>query len=598
MRFLQSSIRYKLIALMLISTLIPIAASITVTYFYTKESVKAQTVLENSRLITEGKTNLINYLERLNKASLIPYGNKTMETILSEGVTGYEDESYVFTTLQLVFQSANDVYQVYLYINKNQTSFLKTQSFFDRQQTDSPPVNERKLSPYAVWTAPTHLSSHYGVQQLAYSNPELVFTLQRPLFRVPSPEQIGFLAIDIKLDALSKLSSQLYNKDKEDFYIIDKSGSIIFASDDAVIGQIRQDAWIKQVLSKNDVSGNMEWNEIDFSGMIFYSNVALPSLNWTIVKRIPNSQLYEDTRNLTIINTALGIFALTIAIAAVLTVSIRLTHPIKKLIRSMNQIQAGHLEYPIDIDRVDEIGTLALRFRTMMSTINDLILREYRLNLANKTTQLKMLQAQINPHFMNNALQLIGATALESGSPKVYALVSSLGQMMHYSMNTEEAIVPLSREIEYVNYYLLFQQQRFEEKLQIETEIDVSTANIPIPKMIVQPLVENFFKHGFHSTAGIGRLRIVAWIEEETLYIRVEDNGIGVPEAKMTALKRQLTLLKTTQTGQGEKIGLINVMSRLLIYYGDRANMELEGQTSHGLIVTLVIPLNPQEESS
>lgn len=134
--------------------------------------------------------------------------------------------------------------------------------------------------------------------------------------------------------------------------------------------------------------------------------------------------------------------------------------------------------------REDEIGHLSRRFQSMMNTINDLILREYRLELANKTTQLRMLQAQINPHFINNALQSIGTLALQHEAPKVYALLASLAKMMHYAMHTDETIVPLEKELEHLNYYLQLQKQRFDDKFSYRYDIGEATRTIPVPKKI------------------------------------------------------------------------------------------------------------------
>ncbi|MGG4145202.1 sensor histidine kinase [Paenibacillus algorifonticola] len=598
MRILRTSLRYQMIVFMLIATLIPIASSIAFTYFYTKESVKEQAITMNSKLISEGTTNLLNYMEVLNKASLILYNNKTLTSILSNGIKEEQSNAYVFTALQLVSKSAADIHQVYLHINKDDSSFLMSQNTFAREKLPPPTMPEAYHAPYEAWTEPTHNSSNYGFTSFAPNPSESVFSLQRPLYRVPTSNQVGFLSIDVKISALSRLSAQMYDSGTEDFYIMDQNQQIIFASDQAYdLPDIRK-TLMAQIQSSGGESGSLEQHDGDFKGMVFYSKMKLPSLDWTIVKRIPDWKLYEDTRHLTAINALVAALFLAISLSILLIVSIRLTRPIKKLIRSMNQIQAGDLKYPIDVERRDEIGTLAIRFRTMMGTINDLILKEYKLGLANKTTQLKMLQAQINPHFMSNALQLIGATALESKAPKVYSLVSSLGQMMHYSMNTEDSVVPLYREIEHTNYYLVLQQERFEGKLHIETDIDPAASTCPIPKMTVQPLVENFFKHGFHSGTGSGRLRIEAQVKDSLLFISVEDNGTGIGDERLTQLRKQLTQLKAGFMIPGDGIGLMNVMSRLLLYYGEAADMELSSLSPHGLKVTLTIPIKQLEESS
>ena len=163
-------------------------------------------------------------------------------------------------------------------------------------------------------------------------------------------------------------------------------------------------------------------------------------MDWILVKRIPYETLYKDARQLTLINSLVVSLFLIIAVIAALYISFRFTNPIKQLIRYINKIESGNLDAEIDIDRTDEIGILAKRFHQLMQRINQLIMREYRLELASKTNQLKALQAQVNPHFMNNALQSIGTLALQHGDRKMYALISSLGKMMRYHMRADNRV--------------------------------------------------------------------------------------------------------------------------------------------------------------
>ncbi|CAM4346362.1 sensor histidine kinase [Paenibacillus alkaliterrae] len=593
MRLMQTSVRYKLIFLMLISIVIPIVASIIVTYFYTKESVKDRTIAENTRLISEGKTNISNYLEVINNASLILYSNITLEGILSNGVTDNKERSYVYTALQLVSQASGHIYQVFLYLDKGQDAYLMYQGDFKGGQI-APLRMDKDIVPYAAKTLPTHWSGDYGINLFPPKRQELVFSIYRPLFRVPTTERIGLLSIDVRVEALRELSAQLYDANNEDIYILASDGTVIYASDESEIGQKPQQTWVRTILGGTESAGSLETSESGYDGLILFDKIKLDYLEWTVVKRIPGHYLYEPARKLTMINAAIAVLFLSVATAAVLAVSIRFTYPIKKLIRSINKIQTGQLEEPIDISRNDEFGLLAKRFRTMMNTINELILQEYKLKLANKTIQLKALQAQINPHFINNALQSIGASALDHDAPEVYGLVSSLGQMMHYSMNMKETIVPLSQELEYVNHYLLLQQKRFEEKLKIEYALDERAGSVPIPKMIVQPLVENYFKHGFHQSPQTGLLKISTQLHNEMLQIIIEDNGSGITEDRLSIIQNELSY-QNHEPG-GDRIGLINVMFRLRLYYGEQAVLILEKNHPHGLKITITIPILEQEE--
>ncbi|WP_405462569.1 sensor histidine kinase [Paenibacillus sp. HJGM_3] len=243
--------------------------------------------------------------------------------------------------------------------------------------------------------------------------------------------------------------------------------------------------------------------------------------------------------------------------------------------------------------REDEIGHLSRRFQSMMNTINDLILREYRLELANKTTQLRMLQAQINPHFINNALQSIGTLALQHEAPKVYALLASLAKMMHYTMHTDETIVPLEKELEHLNYYLQLQKQRFDDKFSYRYDIGEATRTIPVPKMILQPIAENYFKHGYSAHNEGGRLQVTTELRQDRLYIRMTDNGTGMPEEELRRLQLELETPRD-EGDRSEHIGLANVMDRLRLYYGDQASMLLLHTEPHGLTVVLTIPVRDE----
>ncbi|TDF99471.1 cache domain-containing sensor histidine kinase [Paenibacillus piri] len=454
------------------------------------------------------------------------------------------------------------------------------------------------MAPYTVYTESTHMSHDYKIANPSlFIYPEKVFTIHRPLFRVPTHEQLGLLSIDVKLDSLRKLTSQLYDKANEDLYILDSSGAVVYAANEAGESQASNETWMNQIVNKPDRSGYMEWDKAEFSGIMVYTKMETPYLNWTMVKRIPFVHLYEYPHRLTLINSLVAVLFLSIAMIAVLTVSLQLTKPLKQFIMHISKIQAGQLEKPIAIDRSDEIGVLAKRFQTMMDTINGLILREYKLKLANKTIQLEMLQAQVNPHFLNNTLQSIGNQALESNAPKVYSLVSSLGQMMHYSMNTKETVVPLSKEIDYVKHYCELQQIRFEDHLHIQFDLLEEADAILIPKMIVQPIVENFFKHGFDSGAErTGCLKVTTLLEEGKLYISVADNGPGIAEERIQAIRQSLSQEEQHGDSYGKNIGLPNIMQRLRLYYGEQAGIELENLEPYGLKVTLSIPLQFAQE--
>jgi len=277
-------------------------------------------------------------------------------------------------------------------------------------------------------------------------------------------------------------------------------------------------------------------------------------------------------------------------------ITFRLTAPIKKLIRNMNQIQSGNLQVNVnaDVNRKDEFGILARRFQLAMDTINEMIIREYELELARKTNELNVLQVQTNPHFINNALQSIGTLSLQKQQPEIYHLIFSLGKMMRYSMNTGDPIVTLAKELDYVKAYVALQRQRFGEQLRYVVDVDEELLELPIPKMIVQPLVENYFKHGFDANADDAEIFISGTKPpgpRPRLRLEVGDNGKGMAPADLKALQERLTQSKGAW-GTGESgIGLSNILSRLKLYYDESANLEVKAGKNGGLSVVLWIPI-------
>lgn len=280
---------------------------------------------------------------------------------------------------------------------------------------------------------------------------------------------------------------------------------------------------------------------------------------------------------------------------ATLYISLKLTSPIKELIRSIKKIKLKNMKLDINTKSTDEIGILAQTIKNMVGTIDSLIMKEYRLEIANKDNQLKALQAQINPHFIYNILQSIGALALQNNVPKIYDLTTSLGKMMRYTMNTSEPIVELSKEVDEVKTYLELQKQRFKQKLIYNISIADDIKNLSIPKMILQPLVENYFKHGFEHIEKPGEIWIdINKIHPKLLMITVEDNGKGIAPDRLLFVQQKLNEEKTNAISIDQSIGLSNVLSRIQLYFNEHAKMEIANREPNGVKITLQIPLRKE----
>jgi two-component system, sensor histidine kinase YesM len=588
-----------LILFLLLTTLIPFITSIVVSYFFTKQKVIEDTIASNAVLISQGKTNLINYLNSVTQASLTIYTGQQLsketeqlyDILERRKEIDYISDKVIVSGLQVMSHSVKEIKQVYLYAEVSDRSYLMV-----NEHSTSSSGKYENLRPFPenkdVYFETTHESNNYGIPLRDYFAPSPVLSMHRKIMFSPNNTSIGELVIDVQLDLISEICRNLYTHDQEELYILDDSGFIVFGPDPSKWGQPLEGSWGKEAINSQAKSGSYEWPKGSYAGMNVYQKMETDSVKWTIVKRLPYGQLTENARQLTLINSFVLTLFLVIVIAGTVYISIRFTAPIKKLIRYITRIQAGQMNADIELTRTDELGILANRFHTLMQDLNQMVMREYRLELANKSNQLMALQAQINPHFLNNALQSIGTLALQHEAPKIYALISSLAKMMHYSMNTSDSVVPLRKELDHIKSYLALQKQRFEHQFDIIFDIEESTKTLSIPKMILQPLVENYFKHGFKPSEGTGLLciRTTNIVEESgiMLVITVEDNGVGMTEERMREVRSRLNAPSITNEAC---IGLSNVLTRIQLYFTDDASLELEHAEPHGLKILIKIPM-------
>lgn len=597
MLLLFNSIRNKMIVFLLAATLIPILASIVITYSLTTSRVTKETLKSNADLLFQGKTNLLNYMNALHQSTFIFYNDSKLFTILDEGIANFRDEQEIYRGLQLLSYTAKDFEQAHLYIRNNDIHYLLVN---DRSKRSFPGNKEMYIPPNLLkgssYIEPPHQPDNYGIANMPRPTADQVISLHSSLYYLAAKKELGTLSIDIRMDSIRAICEQLFSPGREELYILDENRRVIYSSEKQASSEPLRNSWVYQVMDTNAAKGSFALHQDEFSGEIIYDKMMNPFLNWTLIKRIPNETLHQTAREVALINSGIVVLFLILTILATVLITFQLTAPIKKLIRSMNQIQSGNLQVTIDVNRKDEFGILARRFQLAMNTINEMIIREYELELARKTNELKVLQVQTNPHFMNNALQSIGTLSLQKQEPEIYHLITSLGKMMRYSMNAGEPIVSLARELDYVKAYFNLQRQRFGEQLQYSVHIDEQLLKLQIPKMILQPLVENYFKHGFDVNTEQGAIAIFGAISADSKWLRLEvsDNGKGITVPNLKALRERLAQSKAALGNAESGIGLPNILSRLKLYYNETARLEVEHSKLGGFGVVLWIPIEQE----
>lgn len=621
------SIRTQLLVMLSICLLIPFLFYWFYTYRYIKDSLGQKFITQTTDMMDASARNISDYVQLVNYTARGLYFNSEVMDILSDSaidVRGYhalEVEAKIFNYMQMMFASVPDSTQIHLSAFHLKKSLL-LRNDMQRYEKDHIYLNpERNFAcePYGSYILPTHMQSDYNFNTLPYTDFTLTFSLNMPIYEIPSvTNAVGEISIDIPVTVLAEICRPLF-KEEEYLCIVDEFGNYIYSSDPVQTGTLTKDEQILSILGSSFADQESYLIEQDDDNIVICTRLAKSPLNWYLVKRSPAAFVYEDAIAFFRMMFLGFIAVLIIETLLIFLTIVRFTTPIKRLTEYAEAVNQGNLDEKmskyITYTGNDEIGLLLITFRRMMHSINHFIIHQYRLELANRTSELKALQAQINPHFIYNTLQYLGSEALESDNLPLYNSITALGQMMQYSMDTGNSLVPLKDCLNYIEQYLNLQKMRFPSSMTCRYEIEDGLEEFIVPKMILQPLVENSIRHGKLLKLEQASLVIRAYRKENILHLLVEDSGSGMTFERMQEINKQLAQVKQeaaqsdtavflSSLGQTPKevtadrevytagsnnIGLANVYQRLLLYYQRQCRMEIISNESCGTTVHIQI---------
>ena len=265
------------------------------------------------------------------------------------------------------------------------------------------------------------------------------------------------------------------------------------------------------------------------------------------------------------------------------------TRRIKTLAEQVRRVENGDLSVSCIVDSEDEIGELQNSFNFMVRRISLLVDERYNLGKNLKDMELRALQAQINPHFLYNTLDMIAWKAMASGNQETVDIVVKLARFYRLSLSNGSDFLPLSDEVEHVRLFVELTNLCRSRNVQLNTEVAPNIADYPIMKLILQPIVENSLFHGLYELSDReGIIRMTAEQIGSYVQIQIADNGVGIEKSKLAELlaKKERPVVNTKHGGYG--IG--NILERLRIYYDDRFTFQIESSILTGTTVTIRIP--------
>lgn len=403
---------------------------------------------------------------------------------------------------------------------------------------------------------------------------------------------IGYLVCDIDSSNVQQMMEKYHYSEREIIWlqasghpILLQVGTISEQQQD-MLHQIQTDIETGQMKQSDQLNG--------------YELIQVPQKKYpvTAYSLIPWSTLFESQKTLT--QMTIFIFLLVLGLFSVLFIMLSnsLTKPLRYMMDVMHRVQHGNTELRLNMTRKDEIGELGDAFDRMLNEIQLLNARKYRDKMRLNDAKYKALQAQVNPHFLYNTLDTMGGIAVSHDCFQVSALCRALSDIFRYSLDMKDPFSTLEKELFHLKNYMFVINERMQNTIMMRVNVDPALLKARLPRLSLQPLVENAIKHGLKDKRGEKQIQVQAEVNDGTLCITVSDNGVGMD---VDAVNKKLAHSEQKALRRGSSIGMDNINARIQILFGKQYGLRVKPSAEGGSCVQIHLPYlkeNPRKDQT
>lgn len=425
---------------------------------------------------------------------------------------------------------------------------------------------------------------------------EPVISIAKRIVNPNTLQPFGMLVIDVNYTRLQDVARKVKPGESGYLFIIDDQGHYVYHPDFGLIGR---KANMDDVRAMQRASSGSLMSHGKDRNLLTFSTSEI--LKWQLVTSIPYDELMRGTdyigRTILLTTAAFMLIAYVLGIGFATS----LVGPIKRLQQFMKRVEIGDFTGTVAVDSMDEIGMLTHGFNKMVARLATLLeeiyfskLKEAEMNLRQKETELRMLQAQINPHFLYNSLDTIRGMAMLREMDEIAEMAANLARLLRYNVKAEAAKVTVRQEVEVAKTYLRIQKYRFEEKLDYTFDIPGWALEQHTAVFTLQPLIENCIVHGLETRSGNMLITITAQREDDRHFVLlIRDSGPGIPAHRLDAINRELQSVDADDQAAGH-IGIMNVHRRIRYTFGDPCGLYIECEPEGGTTVGVRLPFQGQ----
>ncbi|MDQ0061890.1 cache domain-containing sensor histidine kinase [Paenibacillus harenae] len=568
------SIKAKMSIICLTVVIVPIFVMTVISYASSQRLLEQKYTELLMDIATQTNVSIDEYLKEVEKISLVAsFGmnssvkaaaedNYPLQEYLRDDNEDNENTAYGMLMNYIMMKDREISFYIYN-LNGGQDLFVGTDLPYDYSYK----VKEEEwfkffqVSNSKMMTLDTHVDRQTKSKKLAIAH-------ARKILDMDSGTLLGIMVVRIDLSVIEVVNSRLQQSLRSRFTIVDEADNIIFNANTSLIGK--------------KFSETVRPDKRDH---IIVESV-FDRQRWTTYLYMPMSELSAEGDILRQNIYLLAILMLLFLVIISIYLSSVITRPIKKLMSNILLVEKGQFEHVEDIHSRDEIGLLSTRFNRMSRELKGLVSQIQQEEMKKAAAEIRALQSQINPHFLYNTLGSVKWIASMQQADTIVVMTEALIAMLRYAARAEGAMVAVREELDNLRNYMTIQQVRYYNRIRMDIFADETLLEQRMPKLILQPIVENAIFHGLAEKEEDGIVTIRIARGENGFIIDVHDNGEGMDEETLRLIKASLA----GEADNGESIGLHNVQRRIQLHYGNRYGIECNSAKGAGTTFRIGLP--------
>lgn len=554
-----------------------------ISYYYSYGSMRERTLADTEVILSQVGKNIGRYISNIESISGIISTNKDVMNYLEnpdDPDAGLARTNFS-TFLNYMPQIDQNIVSVFVFDKENQPAYVPSNLRMKRDYDITQDEWFRRVE-----DGKTDEPSLTGTQvrTMTQGDNPWVISLSRRIFNRTTGEVIGTQLVELNYSAIDEILNDINLGTKGYIFIVESDGQMVYHPQlQLIYSGLKTENVAAALNARSTVVELPDENKI-------YDVTKIPGTDFTMVGVTFMDEIVASSQEMITIYVILTLVMALAAFIGSVQMAKFVTRPLQKLELAVGEVEKGDLNANFDISGTLETEKFAASLGSMINTVKQLMEQIVDDQERIRTSELKALQSQINPHFLYNTLDSIVWIAEETGSEKIKEITVALANYFRIVLSSGKDIISVHEEIEHVRSYLIIQRMRYET---LKYKIDVARDALPLrmPKLLLQPIVENAIYHGIKNNPDGGTIWVRGFVEHGKLIFEIEDNGRGMRAHELARVFEQ----NRRPTIKHGGVAMRNIRERIELYYGKEYSVKVESVYRQGTKVTVTLPAREEE---